>query len=360
MAPIGLAGERVRTARHLLGISQEELAAATGVSKQLVSAVESGTRLATEPLLASVAIATALPRSFFDAVPPELPPGTLRFRKFATAKQSDTRRTEALLGEVFRVVHELMAEVHYPAPSLPASPNEPRADDIERLAEETRLALGIGLDGPVGHVTRACERGGIAVVPLALPGEETGVGETVGHFGASCWPGGSEPGLIGFFPGGEGDRQRYTLAHELGHLVLHSRRRFIEDAEMEANRFAGAFMIPRARALEAWADAPLTLRNFQALKARWGISIQALIMRGSQLGLVDEARKTSLFKQISARGWRKAEPVPVHREQPALVWKLLTAKFGRSAVYQRAGDRLGIGALVLRSIAPQPASSTHR
>ena len=83
---------------------------------------------------------------------------------------------------------------------------------IERLAEETRHALGVGPDGPVRHVTRACERGGIAVVPLTMPGEEIGAGETVGHFGASCWPGGSEPGLIGFFPGGQGDRQRYTLA----------------------------------------------------------------------------------------------------------------------------------------------------
>jgi transcriptional regulator with XRE-family HTH domain len=356
MAPTGLVGERIRTARYLLGISQEELATAIGVSKQQISAVESGARIATESLVTAIASSTALPRSFFDAIPPELPPGTLRFRRLATAKRGDTKRAEALLGETFRVVQELMLGVHYPTPNLPASPNDPNADDIERLAEETRLALGIGPDGPVRYVTRACERAGIAVVPLTLPGEEISVGETVGHFGASCWPGGSEPGLIGFFPGGQGDRQRYTLAHELGHLVLHSRRRFIEDAEREANRFAGAFMIPRARALEAWGDTPLTLRNFQSMKAHWGLSIQALIMRGSHLGLIDEARKTSLFKQLSARGWRKAEPVLVHREEPVLVWKLLTARFGRQAVYQRASDPLGIGALVLRSIAPQPAA----
>lgn len=356
MAPIGLAGERIRTARYLLGISQEELATATGVSKQLISAVESGTRLATESLLAAAASATALPRSFFDAVPPELPPDTLRFRKLATAKRGETKRTEALLGEIFRVVQGLMIEAHYPPPNLPTILDDPAPDDIERLAEETREALGIGPDGPVRHVTRACERGGIAVVPLSLPGEEVGAGETVGHFGASCWPGGSEPGLIGYFPGGEGDRQRYTLGHELGHLVLHSRRRFITDPEAEANRFAGAFLIPRERALEAWSDAPLTLRNFQFMKAHWGVSIQALIMRGAQLGLIDETRKTSLFKQISARGWRKAEPVLVHREEPVLVWKLLTAKFGKQAVYQRAGDPLGLGAMYLRSIAPRPAA----
>jgi Zn-dependent peptidase ImmA (M78 family) len=97
---------------------------------------------------------------------------------------------------------------------------------------------------------------------------------------------------------------------------------------------------------------PVTLRNFQFMKAHWGVSIQALIMRGSQLGVIDPARKTSLFKQISARHWRKAEPLLVHREEPVLVWKLLAARFGTESLYQRASEPLGLSALVLRSIAP--------
>ena len=51
-------------------------------------------------------------------------------------------------------------------------------------------------------------------------------------------------------------------------------------------------------------------------------------MRCGQLGLIDPARKTSLFKQLSARGWRKNEPVRVHPESPALLAKLIEHRFG--------------------------------
>jgi Zn-dependent peptidase ImmA (M78 family)/transcriptional regulator with XRE-family HTH domain len=357
-ASLTLAGERVRTARSLLGKSQAELALATNVSQALISQIESGTRTAAESFLDDVAAATALPRSFFDAVPPDLPPDTLRFRKLASARRGDTRRAGALLGEAYRVVRELLLGAKYPVPDLPTVGDTPSDDGIERLAQATRAALGIGADAPVRHITRACERSGIAVAPLILPGEDGDEGEQIGHFGASCWPGGMDYALIGNFPGGAGDRQRYTLAHELGHLVLHSHRRFVVDPEAEANRFAAAFLVPRDRAIEAMGGTAITLRSLQYMKAHWGVSIQALIMRGAQLGLIDANRKASLFKQLSARGWRKSEPVLVHREEPALIWKLLTARFGRQAVYQQASGPLGLGAMMLRSIAPQPEEDT--
>jgi Zn-dependent peptidase ImmA (M78 family) len=150
---------------------------------------------------------------------------------------------------------------------------------------------------------------------------------------------------------------RYTLAHELGHLVLHSQRRFVDvEAEEEANRFAGAFMLPAERMREALGSLVPTLRTFQYMKAHWGVSMQAIIMRGADLGLLDANRKRSLFKQLSARQWRKSEPVTVHREEPTLVWRLLVSQYGDQAVYQRAQEQLGLGSLFLRSLAPKPTT----
>jgi hypothetical protein len=207
------------------------------------------------------------------------------------------------------------------------------------------------VSGPVRHVTRSLERGGIVVATLAFA-ETDDESETVGHFGASCWPGAPDPAVIGYFEGGTGDRQRFTLAHELGHLVLHARRRFVPDPEDEANRFAGAFLVPRDRA-EEFVTTDVTLRDFAQLKATWGVSIQALIMRCSQLGLIDPARKTSLFKQLSARGWRKNEPVKVHLEVPALFSKLIEDRFGEGMFgYRRAAEVLGVPAFVLGTLAP--------
>jgi Zn-dependent peptidase ImmA (M78 family) len=114
-------------------------------------------------------------------------------------------------------------------------------------------------------------------------------------------------------------------------------------------------LIPKIRALEIFSS-PVTLSDLLRLKAYWGLSAQALIMRGSQLGLIDEQRKSSLFKQLSARGWRKSEPVTVHREEPALVWRLLGHRFGEPVAYARVAESLGLQAVILRSLAPTPAA----
>lgn len=351
-----LAGERIRAVRQLLGISQVELAAATEISQSMISQVENGVKEAGSELLDSIARATATPRSFFDVVPPDLPLGTLRFRKMSTAKVGESKRVKVLFDEAYRVASDLLNESGYPRPTLPTRSEEPSHEDLEELAAATRDALQLSGDGPIRHLTRACERGGIAVVPLTLPNMEDSEDDVVGHFGISCWLSKDDPAVIGYFSGGSGDRQRYTIAHELGHLVLHSRRRVIRDPEAEANYFASALLVPKHRAEEMFSAGNVTLSTLQRMKAHWGVSIQALIMRGSNLGLIDEARKTSLFKQLSARGWRKNEPVQVHPEEPLLIWRLLGHKFGSPVEYRAVGEVVGLGAIVLRSLAPRPTA----
>ncbi|MGH3795286.1 MAG: helix-turn-helix domain-containing protein [Pseudonocardiaceae bacterium] len=352
-----LAGERIRAIRQLVGISQVDLARAAHVSQPLISQIENGAREASREVLELIAEATATPLSFFYIVPPDIPLGTLRFRKMCGAKAGDTKRVKVLFDEAYRVLTDLLSEVNYPRPDLPVALAEPSPQDIEKIATATREALQLSDDGPIRHITRACERAGVAVVPLTLPSVGDDEEEAVGHFGVSCWLSKDEPAVIGYFSGGPGDRQRYTIAHELGHLVLHSKRRAVRDPEQEANYFAGALLVPEHRAREMFAD-DVTLGSLQQMKASWGVSIQALIMRGANLGLIDDKRKLSLFKQISSRGWRKNEPVTVHPEEPLLAWKLLTRKFGAPLQYSRAVDELGLGAVVLRSLIPKPSTAS--
>lgn len=356
-APV-YAGERIRAVRSLVGTSQAGLANSLGVTQAQISQIESGRRTATVEFLDQVAAATSFPRAYFEAVPADLPPLTLRFRRKATALSGEVHRAEQLVAETYRVVWQLVRDRgRYIPPSLPLAIGEDvAADTIEVLAMQTRETLGLDAMGPVRHVTRSLERGGIVVAPLAFA-ETDDEFETVGHFGASCWPGPPDPAVIGYFEGGGGDRQRFTLAHELGHLVLHTRRRFVPDPEDEANRFAGAFLVPRERA-EEFVSTDITLRDLARLKASWGVSIQALIMRCGQLGLIDPARKTSLFKQLSARGWRKDEPVRVHLEAPALFAKLIEDRFGAGMFgYRRAAEVLGLPVFILGTLAPPTRNS---
>ena len=268
-----LTGERIRSVRQLFGISQVELAHAASVSQSLISQVENGTREASEELVRAVADATATPLSFFDIMPPDIPLGTLRFRKFASARQSDTKRVKIHLDEAFRVVAELLDDANYPIPNLPVAAGEISPHEVESLAERTRETLQLDTDSPIKHLTRACERAGIAIVPITLPNADDDEDEAVGHFGVSCWPSRDEPALIGYFSGGPGDRHRYTIAHELGHLVLHSNRR---DNPRPGNRgqlVCGALLVPEARAREIFSS-PVTLSELLRLKAYWGVPLK--------------------------------------------------------------------------------------
>jgi hypothetical protein len=121
---------------------------------------------------------------------------------------------------------------------------------------------------------------------------------------------------------------------------------------VEANRFATALLVPRQRVLGDVSDS-LQLRDYARLKATWGVSIQALIMRAHDLGVISATRKRSLLVQLSAKGWRKSEPVRVGHEEPLLLWTLLTRRFGPRP-YLPAAEELAIHPAVLRSIAPTP------
>ncbi|MFE2869359.1 XRE family transcriptional regulator [Embleya sp. NPDC059259] len=347
-------GERLRTLRELLGLTQKQLEEMSGVSQAWISNVETGTREANDETLRIIASATDTPEGFFYVQESAIPLDSLRFRKQASASKSDTRRVHTFFKESFRVTEELLGFEEYPTPPLPfATGDEIDDDEMEDLAAQTREALRLAPTQPIPHLLRAMERAGIAIAPVALPdpgGEEGITGGTPGHYGVSYTGGVHERALVGYFPGHSGDRDRFTLAHELGHLVLHTFRPRTSDPEGEANRFAGALLVPHVRAL-ADINEKLTLHEYARLKATWGVSMAALIQRGAAVDTIGPTRKRSLYVQLSRNGWRKKEPVEVVQEEPLLMWTVLSRRFG-SRPYKPASERLSVHGAVLRSIAP--------
>jgi len=346
-------GERLRTLRDLLGLTQAELSDVSGVAQSWISQVETATREATDDGLKAIAATTGTPIGFFYVSPSTVPLDSLRFRKYAGASKITTRRVHAIFGESYRVTEDLIEAERYPTPPLPFA----RADDlsdieIEELAAAAREALRLAADKPIPHLTRALERAGVAVAPMVLTDSDGEEQSTPGHFGVSYWGGLGATALIGFFPGAQGDRDRFTMAHELGHLVLHTFRPRPADPEGEASRFAVALMLPIRRAAVELSDR-LSLSDYARLKATWGMSIQALIMRGYAIGAISDTRKRSLYVQLSSKGWRKHEPVAVGHEAPKLLWTLLSRRFGPRP-YLPAAEALSIHPTVLRSIAPTP------
>ena len=108
---------------------------------------------------------------------------------------------------------------------------------------------------------------------------------------------------------------RLTLAHELGHLVMHEHP--TEDMEREADRFAAEFLMPEQDvALELY---PMSLERAAALKTRWRVSMAALIRRARDLGKLTTWQYKNLFVQLGRLGYRTNEPNPIAFEEPEFV-----------------------------------------
>lgn len=343
--------ERLVAARTLTGVTQIELAAASGIGQSMISMVESNQREFSPELAASFSETLALPIEFFSVMPRSIPRDSLNFRKQASARVTDTRRVHQLFSEGFRVTETLLDTSGYPRPMLPVVQDSDEIlpiDRLEEIAAETRSALSLHPTSPVSNVTRALERSGVVVAPLSVDGSTL-----EGHAGVSWTAGVGDAALIGIMHT-RGDRDRFTLAHELGHLVLHSFRRSA-DPEREANQFAGAFLIPEAQVREM-IDPDATLIHLRRAKASWGMSIQALLYRASAIGQIREERSRTLWKQISARGWRKNEPGEVGIETPKLLYKLMQVRFGPTPfTSKQISAELALPVLTLRSLAPTPS-----
>ncbi len=322
-------GHRVLALRKIFGWTQHELAVLLAaadytISQAMISRIENGESDADNDLVDALCDIAGLSHAWFETdIEPMV--GTFRFRRLKSkVKKSESERIEYVFTEMYRLFTEMATAAKLAPPDLQlATSTELSADDIEEWAERTRSLMGLPAGEPLTHVTRACERARIVVAPVADPGGRPL--NLQGHFGISAWRAMWDTPLIGVFPSPTGDHRRHTIGHELGHLVLHTDREDIDEraAEKEADRFAGAFLFPRRPALEAFSMGRITLDRLAVLKAGWGISIAALIMRAYALGVIDRDRQRSLFIQMANRGWRRAEPVEVGMEQPMLGQRLL-------------------------------------
>jgi Zn-dependent peptidase ImmA (M78 family)/DNA-binding XRE family transcriptional regulator len=114
------------------------------------------------------------------------------------------------------------------------------------------------------------------------------------------------------------ERKRFNLAHELGHMVIAPVGKINE--EKAAHRFAGAFLIP-ADSLRAEVGAnrsTISIGELVGLKDRFGVSIQAIVYRCKDLGIIGQAEFARQFQVFTERGWRAAPFEEPGRMEPEL------------------------------------------
>lgn len=126
-------------------------------------------------------------------------------------------------------------------------------------------------------------------------------------------------------------RQNFTLAHELGHILMHrhitieeiQNKKVLDEIEKEANYFASCFLMP---ANTFFQDVHCCRAEFfKGLKKKWCVSIGAMGRRCKEAGIMDEMQYTNFNKQISFKKWRKKEPLD--DEYPAVSPRLFFQSF---------------------------------
>jgi Zn-dependent peptidase ImmA (M78 family)/transcriptional regulator with XRE-family HTH domain len=339
-------GERVRLAREASRMTQQELASLARISQTTVCDIEAGRVI--EPardVIAAIGKATLYPITFFYLGPlPDMPEGYYRRRKRGTSKVG--KQVRAQVRQVVELVQRAEPRLRLPPVQIEPirSKNLSDLDDVENAADDVRLMLGLGSRDPIPNLTRAVERAGIVVVRLPTAMED--------HDGFSIWPDFALEGrpVIALTIGHTGDRDRFTIAHELGHIYLHTLRGPIEaaKAELEANRFAGALLLPKTAAKEAMRP-PVTLRILMAVKATFGLSMAMAARRALDLKLITHDNYVSLQKQLSKRGWRQEEPVEVGAENPLLIAKALDMLAGHGTTMQKA-QRVSMPLFAFRAV----------
>lgn len=312
-------GDRVRQARELHGMTQTRMVdEVPDLTQSRLSRLEKGKSGLEPGDFASAAIAAAtgvtvewLSRPAVPALSDLSPHFRARSRTTETTKNAGLAWA-GLVNEAHLVLADRVREMPVMLEQLPGT-------DARQAAREVRRALGFTALEPLPYLILALERLGVRV--LGLPW-------TAATVDAFCAWTGPVP-VVALSADVPGDRRRWTVAHEVGHLVLHGHGRQGRDVEAEADAFAAELLTPLDALSPQMPDHP-TLRTLTMLKSQWGVSVKSLVRRARELGAVDDDRATSLYRQISARGWNKAEPGYVPREKPRALRKMVEVALPRA------------------------------
>lgn len=338
-------GERLLTLRRLHGLTQTEVGARLEVTQGHLSKLEHSDVPLSEALAMAASDAYAEPLSFFQVPSHPVSLGPTAFRRKAAMKAAERDRVTELYREASRVFSEVSSASGYREFDFP----ELNRADPESVAGSIRAQVGLTASAPVKNVTRLVERLGIGVVTeLDDPQHDHDASDLSG---ISMPTSRNRRPLIATAVIDRGDAQRMTLAHEFGHLLLDRDAASISCStrspqERAAFRFAGALLVPAAVILERIHETS-TFKDYLSLKADYGISVGAIIMRARDLGVISPDRARILQIQLSSRGWKKNEPVEVIVERPRLFAQALH-RVHPSGTFARASTERGVAPERLR------------
>ncbi len=284
-------------AREARGISQYELANAIGMSATNLSKVERGDVMLGDEYLEPMAEAVHFPPQFFYR-PGEILPVHLGYRRRMNVPIKLLNVIHAQIN-VVRLHVEMLTPLVLPKYHL-RLPRHEVTDKLSpaKIAEWLRREWEV--EKPIiPNVVKVLEDKGIVTIPLNLGTERVDSMHIVTKDNIP---------VIIYNKALTGDRQRFTLAYELGHLVMHSGNVSVDtDLSHEANAFAAAFLMP-AKEIAADLQGAVTIPLLAAVKRKWKQSMISILHRADDLEMITFNQKRYLLQQFNQLRIRRREP----------------------------------------------------
>ena len=308
-------GSQLRLARIFNELSLEDLAVKVGKTRQYIHKLETGQSEPTDELLANLANSLAVLPNFFS-VPPKviISEQDFHFRKLFTTRTL-VKHTAMAKAEIFgRLVAVLEAELKFPSVNIPTLNDINGVDDIERAAEHCRSVWGLGL-GPISNMTRLAENVGAIVTSFQSVSSEVDALSIELH----------RPVIVRNEAKKSVCRQRFDIAHEIGHFVLHEGQVTGDRiTESQANRFASALLIPKEMMLKLFPKLKnnrLDWRGISDFKLQWKVSKAALLYRAHQLNIINDQQYKSGVITLKRTGeaLQEKEDYRIATEEPELL-----------------------------------------
>lgn len=314
-------GDHIKSARLFRGLSLSDLSNKTGITKQALSLYENETIRPEISKLVAIAQALDFPIEYFMSLDNfQVKTESTYFRSLLSTPKI-ARTAQSVRVEFIAKIYEILIDyVDFPDRNFPdiafsgrnafsECADEEETSEIESIATQCRKFWGLGF-GPIVNLQKTVESNGIIITSLFTDKDE------IDAFSQRTIINGNSVYIIVLNSTKNNVRTRFDIAHELGHIFLHpwsenieelSRQEF-KERESQANKFAGAFLLPRESFGNDVSHYPTKLEYYLHLKEKWNVSIQAMIYRTHQLKIISTTQYQYLMRQISKRGWRSCEP----------------------------------------------------
>lgn len=309
-------GYNIKLARDSRGIVQKKLAEMLSVNQATLSRYEKGLLEIPDDILPKLSDILHFPQSFF--VSPLQNVGTessFFYRKRATFSVKSLNKLEAYVCVISHAIDQMASSLELPNLDIPqVEPYEElQPEDIAyRIRNYFRLPKG-----PVVNIIGLLEQHGIIVVNLNIPDTEKFDGMTLFTKGGNC-----VVFINALFPN---DRKRATLAHELGHCVMHLRSMNLEKPEdvkeQEANAFAGEFLVPRDQCIEEFTN--MKFKDLPILKYEWLVSKAFIVYRATSIGAISQATERYFYISLGRQGERTNEKELVDIDSPKVLKQMI-------------------------------------